>query len=57
MKTLIFNGSPRKSGDTVSLINKMTENLNGEYLIIHVYESGIQPCIDCRSSGCILERV
>lgn len=24
MKTLIFNGSPRKNGDTVSLMNKVT---------------------------------
>jgi multimeric flavodoxin WrbA len=59
MKTLIFNGSPRKSGDTVSLINKITENLNGEYLIIHAYESGIQPCIDCRycweNEGCCID--
>jgi len=26
IKTLIFNGSPRKEGDTVSLINKTIEN-------------------------------
>ena len=48
MKTLIFNGSPRKNGDTVSLINKLTEVLNGEYKIINTYYSGISPCIDCR---------
>lgn len=29
MKTLILNGSPRRKGDTVSLINKLTEQLNG----------------------------
>ena len=48
MKTLIFNGSPRKKGDTVSLINKVIENLNGEYKIINAYDCGINPCIDCR---------
>lgn len=48
MKTLIFNGSPRKEGDTVSLINKFIENLNGEYKIVNAYDCRIQPCIDCR---------
>ena len=33
MKTLILNGSPRKNGDTVSLIKKLTQQLNGEYKI------------------------
>lgn len=37
MKTLIFNGSPRKNGDTKSLINHMTESLNGEYKIVDAY--------------------
>ena len=27
MKTLILNGSPRKNGDTVSLIEKITEKI------------------------------
>lgn len=31
MKTLIFNGSPRKNGDTVSLIQEVTKNLKGSY--------------------------
>ena len=34
MKTLILNGSPRRNGDTVSLINELTEQLNGEYKIV-----------------------
>ena len=34
MKTLIINGSPRKNGDTVSLINVLTEHLTGEYKIV-----------------------
>lgn len=49
MKTLILNGSPRKEGDTVNLINKVIENLNGEYKIINAYDCEIHPCIDCRA--------
>ena len=41
MKTLILNGSPRKNGDTVSLINKLTEQLDGEYKIVNAYYSDI----------------
>ena len=56
MKTLIINGSPRKTGDTVSLINKLTEQLNGEYKIVDAYYYDISPCIDCRycwsNDGC-----
>ena len=52
MKTLIFNGSPRKAGDTVSLINKLTDILDGEYKIINAYYSNISPCIDCRYCWC-----
>jgi multimeric flavodoxin WrbA len=48
MKTLIMNGSPRKNGDTVSLINKVIENLQGEYKIINSYDCKIGPCVDCR---------
>ena len=59
MKTIIFNGSPRKEGDTVSLINKVIENLIGEYKIINVYDCEIQPCIDCRycwdNTGCCID--
>ncbi|WMJ86316.1 flavodoxin family protein [Anaerocolumna sp. MB42-C2] len=56
MKTLILNGSPRKNGDTVSLINKVLDKLDGEYKIVNAYDSGISPCIDCRycwsNTGC-----
>jgi hypothetical protein len=33
-KTLILNGSPRVKGDTVSLIDVVTKNLDGEYKIV-----------------------
>lgn len=48
MKTLILNGSPRKNGDTINLINNFINNLHGEYKIINAYECNIKPCIDCR---------
>lgn len=48
MKTLIFNGSPRKNGDTVSLINIILEDLKGEYSLVNAYDCNISPCIDCR---------
>lgn len=48
MKTLILNGSPRRNGDTVTLINKLTEQLNGEYKIVDAYYSDISACVDCR---------
>jgi len=56
MKTLIFNGSPRKNGDTMALINELTKYLKGEYKIIEAYDCNIKPCIDCRycwkNEGC-----
>ena len=58
MKTLIINGSPRKCGETISLINKLTEQLNGEYKIINAYYSNISACVDCRycwsNDGCAI---
>ena len=58
MKTLIFNGSPRKNGDTESLIKKVTGEIKGEYKIVNAYTANISPCIDCRfcwdNSGCII---
>lgn len=57
-KTLIFNGSPRVKGDTISLINVITKNLEGEYRIVNAYRSSIAPCIDCRycceKEGCAI---
>lgn len=49
MKTLILNGSPRKSGDTTALICAFTRYLQGEYKIVDCYTADIAPCIDCRS--------
>ena len=59
MKTLIFNGSPRKNGDTSSLIEKITGKIDGEYRIAEAYRCNISPCVDCRycwkNSGCAID--
>lgn len=59
LKTLIFNGSPRKNGNTVSVLNLLKEELNGEVIIINAYYDNIKPCVDCRycwdNPGCIIE--
>lgn len=55
-ETLIFNGSPRKSGDTVSLIRTLREFLPGKVTVVNAYSCHIAPCVDCRycwdHSGC-----
>ena len=48
-KTLIFNGSPRKKGDTAALIRALTDDLAGQYRVVDCYRADISPCIDCRS--------
>ena len=48
MKTLILNGSPRKNGDTASLLALVREALPGEILEVRAYSAAISPCVDCR---------
>lgn len=48
MKTLVINGSPRKNGHAMTLVNEMIKYLNGEVRIIHTYHDNISPCMDCR---------
>lgn len=59
MKTLIFNGSPRKKGDTQSLIDLFTEGISGEIKIVDTYRCNISPCLDCRycwsNQGCAIK--
>ncbi len=59
MKTLIFNGSPRKNGDTMALVNEFTRHLGVEYTLIDAYDCNIKPCMDCRycwtNAGCCIE--
>lgn len=58
MKTLVLNGSPRKSGDTVAMISELTRHLEGEVRIISAYHDRISPCVDCRycweNDGCAI---
>ena len=57
MKTLIWNGSPRKNGSTAYLISELEQALNGEVRVVDVYREAIGPCLDCRDCwkepGCI----
>lgn len=46
--TLIFNGSPRKNGNTAFLIDELTKRLKGSSKIINAYSCNISPCMDCR---------
>ena len=59
MKTLIFNGSPRKNGSTAALVGEIIKNLEGEYRIVNAYRCNISPCIDCRycwkNAGCAID--
>ena len=48
MKTLIFNGSPRPHGDTMSLLAPLCRSLTGEVRIVDAYRCDISPCVDCR---------
>lgn len=59
MKTLILNGSPRKNGDTMTLVNEMIKYLEGEVRIVHAYYENISACVDCRycwdNNGCSIK--
>lgn len=46
MKTLILNGSPRKKGDTATLIAAL--QLPGEVTELSAFEAKVSPCLDCR---------
>jgi multimeric flavodoxin WrbA len=48
MKTLIINGSPRKSGGTSVLVNRLKELLDGDISVVDTYYCKISPCVDCR---------
>lgn len=59
MKTLILNGSPRKKGDTVSLLNILKQNLKGDIKVVDAYYCNVAPCVDCRycwkNPGCCVK--
>lgn len=58
LRTLIINGSPRKNGDTVSMITEFKKHLHGEIIEITAYYNKISPCLDCRAcrvkKGCVI---
>jgi len=58
MKTLVINGSPRKNGDSITLVNEMRKFIEGEVKIVNTYYDNISGCIDCRycwiNSGCAI---
>ena len=58
LKTLIINGSPRRTGDTDFLLTELTKRLRGEIIELVAYDSGIVPCTDCRAckvtKGCVI---
>lgn len=57
MSTLIFNGSPRKNGDTAALLKILCEKLD-DCEIVNAYDREISPCTDCRycwqKTGCAI---
>lgn len=59
MKTLIFNGSPRRNGDTACLLREIRGALAGEVMEVSAYYGGISPCVDCRhcwkEDGCAID--
>ena len=59
MKTLILNGSPRRNGDTVSLLDILKDGLDSEVTQLDAYYADIAPCNDCRAcrvhDGCVVD--
>ena len=59
-KILIFNGSPRKMGDTEQLIQALTEKLiDCDICEVNTHRAKISPCVDCRwcwdNPSCVLK--
>lgn len=49
MLTLIFNGSPRRDGDTAALIDALVSTLVGDVRRVDCYTANIRACSDCRA--------
>lgn len=50
-KVLVLVGSPRKNGNTVTMVNRLKERIKSEEFHIeveHLYDHEIDACIDCR---------
>lgn len=48
MKTLIICGSPRKNGDSMHLIKRLMNQIDGEKELVMTYDNKVSPCVDCR---------
>lgn len=60
MKTVVFVGSPKRNGNTMSLVNEMVKYLDGEVEIINVFDHlDKKPCMDCgyckKKTGCAIK--
>ncbi len=59
MRTLIINGSPRRNGDTSTLVRELKKHLEGDLIEVWAYYDKISPCIDCRAcwkqKGCVIK--
>ena len=57
-RTLIFNGSPRRNGDTAALLAVLQGALTGETRVVDCFRADISPCVDCRrcreTAGCVI---
>jgi len=62
MNTLLFQGSPRKNGNTEQLLRKIIQGIEqtrGEWELIRLGELDIHPCIGCgsceKTGNCIFD--
>lgn len=47
MKTLVFLGSPKRHGESGSVVDALLDSLQGEVKVIKVMDETIKPCLDC----------
>ena len=59
MKTLIFHGSPRKTGNSSAIADELAKLLDGEVKVVRAYGADVKACIDCRycweNNGCAVK--
>ena len=61
MRTLIFDGSPHRNGDTAAMIEAFCTELGGDVERVRAYElqGKIAACVDCRACwkkpGCAIK--
>ena len=59
MKILLLNGSPNKTGQTMTLAAMLTEKLDGEIKTVHTYDADVAACFDCKycfeNPGCAVK--